>query len=136
MAKVEEKNINLGQGTGRRKTSVARVYLREGNGKITVNGKDVEKYFVNPMDVILIRQPLDATGTTANFDILINVCGGGVSGQAGACRHGISRALVSNDEANRPALHAKGYLTRDSRMVERKKFGQNGARKKFQFSKR
>lgn len=136
MAKVEQKNINLGQGTGRRKTSVARVYLREGNGKITINGKDVETYFGNPMDVIIVKQPLEVTSNTTNFDIVINVCGGGVSGQAGACRHGIARALVAADEANRPALHANGFMTRDPRMVERKKFGQRGARRKFQFSKR
>lgn len=136
MAKVEQKNINLGQGTGRRKTSVARVYLREGNGKITVNGKDVEVYFGNPMDVIIVKQPLEVTNTAANYDVLINVCGGGVSGQAGACRHGIARALVAADESNRPALHANGFMTRDPRMVERKKFGQKGARRKFQFSKR
>ncbi|MGD1818845.1 MAG: 30S ribosomal protein S9 [Pleomorphochaeta sp.] len=137
MAKKDAKtNINLGAGVGRRKTSVARVYLREGKGVITVNGKSVDEYFANPLLVNLLKQPLEATETVDKFDILINCKGGGVSGQAGACLHGIARALCDNDEAYRSALHAKGYMTRDARMVERKKFGQKGARRKFQFSKR
>jgi small subunit ribosomal protein S9 len=127
---------NLALGTGRRKTSVARVYLREGNGKITVNGKEVENYFANPSLVFIVKQPLDVTDNLAKFDILINVKGGGVSGQAGACRHAISRALTHYDETNIRPLRANGFLTRDSRMVERKKYGQPGARRKFQFSKR
>lgn len=134
--KKDEKNINLGQGTGRRKTSIARVYLREGDGKITINGRPVEEYFVNPTNVFMLKQPLDVTDNTNKFDLVINVYGGGTTGQAGACRHGIARALVSYNEANKPALKANGFMTRDSRMVERKKFGQPGARKKFQFSKR
>ena len=134
--KKDDKNINLGQGTGRRKTSVARVYLREGDGKITINGRPVEEYFVNPTNVFMLKQPLDVTDNTNKFDLVINVYGGGTTGQAGACRHGIARALVSYNEANKPALKANGFMTRDSRMVERKKFGQPGARKKFQFSKR
>ncbi len=134
--KKDDKNINLGQGTGRRKTSIARVYLREGDGKITINGRPVEEYFVNPTNVFMLKQPLDVTDNTNKFDLVINVYGGGTTGQAGACRHGIARALVSYNEANKPALKANGFMTRDSRMVERKKFGQPGARKKFQFSKR
>lgn len=127
---------NLALGTGRRKTAVARVYLRSGNGAITVNGKTVEEYFVNPEHVYVLKQPLAALDCEGKFDILINVLGGGITGQAGACRHGIARALAHNDETNISTLRANGYLTRDSRMVERKKFGQKGARRKFQFSKR
>ncbi len=133
---AELKNVNLGHGTGRRKTAVARVYLREGNGKITVNGRGVEEYFGNDSLVVLVKQPLEATQTGAKFDVLINVCGGGISGQAGACRHGIARALVDADEDNLTLLRPTGFLTRDPRMVERKKYGQRGARRKFQFSKR
>ncbi|WP_319558778.1 30S ribosomal protein S9 [Marispirochaeta sp.] len=127
---------NLALGTGRRKTSVARVYLREGSGKITINGKEVGTYFSNPSLVYIVKQPLDATDNLNKFDILINVKGGGVTGQAGACRHGLSRALVAYDETNIRPLRANGFMTRDSRMVERKKYGQPGARRKFQFSKR
>jgi small subunit ribosomal protein S9 len=137
MAKKDAKtNINLGTGVGRRKTSIARVYLREGKGAIVVNGKDADSYFANPLLVSLLKQPLTITETSDKFDIVINCTGGGVSGQAGACRHGIARALCDNDEAYRSALHTEGYMTRDARMVERKKFGQRGARRKFQFSKR
>lgn len=128
--------INLGTGVGRRKTSTARVYVREGNGVIIVNGKEASDYFANPLMVSLLQQPLTATENTDKYDILINVVGGGVAGQAGACRHGISRALCDISEDNRSALHTAGYMTRDARMVERKKFGQKGARRKFQFSKR
>lgn len=127
---------NLALGTGRRKTSVARVYLREGSGKITINGKDVETYFSNPSMVYIVKQPLDVTDNLTKFDLLINVKGGGITGQAGACRHGLSRALVAYDETNIRPLRANGFLTRDPRMVERKKYGQPGARRKFQFSKR
>ncbi|WP_319415448.1 30S ribosomal protein S9 [Marispirochaeta aestuarii] len=127
---------NLALGTGRRKTSVARVYLREGSGKITINGKDVETYFSNPSMVYIVKQPLDVTDNLTKFDLVINVKGGGITGQAGACRHGLSRALVAYDETNIRPLRANGFLTRDSRMVERKKYGQPGARRKFQFSKR
>lgn len=131
-----KQQINLGQGTGRRKTAVARVYLREGEGKITVNGKNVDEYFGNPLFVFMVKQPLDATDTLTKFDLVITVAGGGPSGQAGACRHGIARALVRQDENNLSALRASGFLTRDPRMVERKKYGQKGARRRFQFSKR
>ena len=129
-----EKNLAL--GTGRRKTSVARVFLRDGSGKITVNGKTADNYFANPLLVNIITQPLAVLASENKFDVLINVNGGGLSGQAGACRHGIARALTSHEESNRKILRANGFLTRDSRKVERKKFGQKGARKKFQFSKR
>ena len=132
MAKVTK----LSLGTGRRKTSVARVYLRSGNGAIMINGKSVEAYFANPEHVFTVKQPLVATASEGKFDILINVKGGGVRGQAGACRHGIARALAANDESNISVLHANGFLTRDSRMVERKKYGRRGARRRFQFSKR
>ncbi len=137
MAKKEVKKVvDLGHGVGRRKTSVARVYLREGDGKIVINGRDIEAYFGSPMLSFIAKQPLQATDTVTKFDILINVVGGGPSGQAGAIRHGISRALVAHDEAYRPVLHTSGFMTRDSRMIERKKYGQPGARRKFQFSKR
>jgi len=137
MAKKEEKkNINLAQGTGRRKTATARVYLREGNGKITVNDRELEEYFADPLCVFQVRQPLDVTDSLTKFDILINVRGGGLTGQAGACRHGIARALVEYDETLKSVLHANGFMTRDPRMVERKKYGQRGARRRFQFSKR
>ncbi len=134
--KKTEKNVNLGLGTGRRKTAVARVYLRDGEGKITVNGRDVEEYFVDPLNVYMVKQPLDVTNTLQKYDLVITVKGGGPTGQAGACRHGVARALVACDESNRSVLHENGFMTRDSRMVERKKYGQPGARKKFQFSKR
>ena len=127
---------NLALGTGRRKTAVARVFLREGKGEIRVNGKKVDDYFGNPSFVYVVKQPLAVTGSETKFDVLINVKGGGPSGQAGACRHGIARALVLYDDTNRKSLKANGFLTRDPRMVERKKYGQRGARRKFQFSKR
>ena len=127
---------NLAIGTGRRKTAVARVYLREGSGKIVVNGKDVKDYFVTEEQVKVVCQPLLVTSSDNKFDILITVVGGGLNGQAAACLHGISRALLQIDPDNRPSLKANGYLTRDSRMVERKKYGQRGARRRFQFSKR
>ena len=128
--------VDLSKGTGRRKTAVARVYLREGEGKIQVNGKEVTKYFSNPEHVYLVQQPLVVTDGLTRFDIFINVTGGGETGQAGACRHGIARALAGLDELNIKTLRANGFLTRDSRMVERKKYGRRGARRKFQFSKR
>ncbi len=133
---AEVKNINLGQGTGRRKTSIARVYLREGSGKITVNGRDVSEYFGIESLVVKVKQPLVAVDGLTKFDVVITVCGGGVSGQAGACRHGLARALVNADEANLVLERPTGFLTRDPRMVERKKYGQRGARRKFQFSMR
>lgn len=127
---------NIAIGTGRRKTAVARVFVREGAGKIMVNGKDVNEYFPSAEQVQVVRQPLLVTSMGNKYDILINVSGGGLNGQAAACLHGISRALVQIDQDARTALKANGYLTRDSRMVERKKYGQKGARRRFQFSKR
>lgn len=131
-----DKNINLALGTGRRKTATARVYLREGSGAVKVNGRNVDEYFGNPSFVYVVKQPMDVTDSLSEFDVIINVKGGGPSGQAGACRHGIARALQAFDTTNTKTLRANGFLTRDSRMVERKKYGQKGARRKFQFSKR
>jgi small subunit ribosomal protein S9 len=127
---------NLGIGTGRRKTSVARVYVRDGSGKITINGRDLTQYFAMGEHAMMVRQPLMVTSSENKYDILINVYGGGANGQAGACRHGISRALCQVDQANYTSLRSSGFLTRDPRMVERKKYGQAGARRRFQFSKR
>ncbi|EID84801.1 Ribosomal protein S9 [Treponema sp. JC4] len=127
---------NIAIGTGRRKTAVARVFVRDGSGKIVVNGKDVKEYFDSLEQLQVVRQPLLVTSNDGKYDILINVQGGGMNGQAAACLHGISRALVQIDPDARTALKANGYLTRDSRMVERKKYGQKGARRRFQFSKR
>jgi small subunit ribosomal protein S9 len=123
-------------GTGRRKTAVARVYLRPGNGKITVNRRDFDEYFPNQVLKMVIRQPLLVTETAEKFDILVNVQGGGPTGQAGAIRHGISRALLEYNAELRPRLKSVGFLTRDARKVERKKYGRPKARKRFQFSKR
>ena len=123
-------------GTGRRKSSVARVYLVPGSGKITVNKRDIEEYFGLETLKLIIRQPLEVTGTTGKFDISINVCGGGTTGQAGAIRHGISRALLEADSDFRPALKKAGFLTRDPRVKERKKYGLKAARRAPQFSKR
>jgi small subunit ribosomal protein S9 len=123
-------------GTGRRKSSVARVFLRAGTGKMTVNGRDIAEFFARETDLMLINQPLEATTSLEQFDAFITVAGGGTTGQAGAIRHGISRALVVYDEANRPALRARDLLTRDARQVERKKVGLRKARKRPQFSKR
>ena len=132
---TETKTIEF-LGTGRRKTSVARVRLATGSGKITVNGRAFENYF--PVDTLraTATQPLTVTGTAEKVDARINVTGGGPNGQAGAVRHGIARALLKFDVNLRPQLKAEGLLTRDSRMKERKKYGQPGARKRFQYSKR
>lgn len=127
---------NIGMGTGRRKTAVARVFVREGNGKLTINDQDADAYFATPEQVQIVRQPLMITASDTKYDIVITVLGGGLNGQAGACSHGISRALAQVDVANHTPLKANGLLTRDSRMVERKKYGQRGARRRFQFSKR
>jgi small subunit ribosomal protein S9 len=123
-------------GTGRRKTAIARVRLASGSGKIIVNGLAFENYF--PLETLrsTVSQPLTLTGTAEKFDARINVTGGGPNGQAGAVRHGIARALIRADATLRGALKAEGLLTRDSRMKERKKYGQPGARKRFQYSKR
>jgi len=123
-------------GTGRRKTSTARVFLRPGQGKLEVNGRDIETYFSRDTLKMLVKQPLALTETAEKFDITATVEGGGGSGQAGAIRHGISRALLEFNGELRERLKAAGFLTRDPRKKERKKYGQPGARKRFQFSKR
>ena len=123
-------------GTGRRKSSVARVYLVPGTGKITINKRDIDDYLSLETLKVVVRQPLVATDTTDKFDVLVNVHGGGYTGQAGAIRHGISRALLEADPEYRPILKKAGYLTRDPRMKERKKYGLKSARRAPQFSKR
>ena len=123
-------------GTGRRKKSVARVRIVPGTGVITVNKKDIDEYFGLETLKLIINQPFEATGTAGKFDIIANVNGGGLSGQAGAIRHGLSRALVQADETLKPALKAAGFLTHDPRMKERKKYGLKAARRAPQFSKR
>ena len=123
-------------GTGRRKSSVARVYLVPGTGKITINKKDIDAYLPLETLKVVVRQPLEATETTDKFDVLVNVKGGGLTGQAGAIRHGISRALLEVDADYRPVLKKAGFLTRDPRMKERKKYGLKNARRAPQFSKR
>jgi small subunit ribosomal protein S9 len=123
-------------GTGRRKTAVARVRLASGSGKITVNGRAFETYFPTEMLRMVVQQPLVTTDSASKYDVRVNVEGGGPAGQAGAVRHGIARALLEIDTTLRAPLKAAGYLTRDPRMRERKKYGQPGARKRFQFSKR
>ncbi|MFL6467917.1 MAG: 30S ribosomal protein S9 [Acidobacteria bacterium] len=123
-------------GTGRRKTSTARVYLRPGSGNIVVNKREFVSYFPNEALQMIIRQPLTLTDTIGKFDILVNVDGGGAAGQAGAVRHGITRALMEFNADLRPTLKKAGLVTRDPRQKERKKYGQKGARKRFQFSKR
>ncbi|OLE54981.1 MAG: 30S ribosomal protein S9 [Acidobacteria bacterium 13_1_20CM_3_53_8] len=123
-------------GTGRRKTSTARVFLRPGAGAVQINRKPFEQYFPNETLRMIIRQPLQLTETANKFDILVNVDGGGPAGQAGAIRHGITRALIEFNADLRPTLKQAGLITRDPRIKERKKYGQKGARKRFQFSKR
>ena len=123
-------------GTGRRKTSTARVFLKGGNGSITINGRGIDEYFGREVARMIVRQPLELTETVEKFDANITVAGGGSFGQAGAIRHGITRALMECDEALRPALRKAGFVTRDARRVERKKVGLHKARKKPQFSKR
>ena len=127
---------NLTVATGKRKTSVARVFLRDGAGAVTINGKTVDEYFAGLPTAQNVLAPLDVTSSVGKFDVVVTVRGGGVSSQIEACRHGIARALNAYDASNHVALRANGYLTRDPRMVERKKYGQAGARRRFQFSKR
>jgi small subunit ribosomal protein S9 len=122
--------------TGRRKEAIARVWLRPGSGKIVVNRRTVESYFPRETLKMVLRQPLEVTEQDGKWDVLVNVTGGGLSGQAGAIRHGITRALMSANAALRPALKKAGFVTRDARTVERKKYGRPGARRRFQFSKR
>ena len=123
-------------GTGRRKSSVARVRLYNGTGKITINDRDIDEYFGLETLKLIVRQPIELTATESKFDVICRVVGGGVTGQAGAIRHGLSRALLEVDDAFRPILKKEGFLTRDPRMKERKKYGLKGARRAPQFSKR
>ena len=131
---MAQANIHL--GTGRRKTSTARVYLKPGKGEITVNSHTLEEYFGRETARMIVRQPFVVVDMENKFDVIVNVAGGGPSGQAGAIRHGITRALMAYDESLRPALRKAGYVTRDSRAVERKKYGLHKARKRPQYSKR
>jgi small subunit ribosomal protein S9 len=123
-------------GTGKRKNAIARVLLKQGTGVIRVNGRSLEEYFPRPTSVMVVKQALEAVEKQDQFDVTVNVCGGGESGQAGAVRHGISRALLVVDPGLRPTLKKAGFLTRDARKKERKKPGQPGPRKRFQYSKR
>jgi small subunit ribosomal protein S9 len=129
-------SVNYNYGTGRRKNAVARVFIKPGKGDIIVNDKPIDVYFSRETGRMVVRQPLELTDTVGKFDIMVNVQGGGESGQAGAVRHGISRALIDFDEALRPVLRGAGLVTRDAREVERKKTGLRKARKRKQFSKR
>jgi small subunit ribosomal protein S9 len=137
-AKIDNKRDSKGRAyaTGRRKESVARVWIKPGSGKITVNGRDEKTYFARPVLRMILRQPLIATNRDGQFDVIVTVTGGGLSGQAGAVRHGISRALTYYEPDLRSILKVAGFLTRDSRVVERKKYGKAKARRSFQFSKR
>ena len=123
-------------GTGRRKSSIARVYIMPGTGKITINKRDIDEYFGLETLKVIVRQPLVATETSDKFDVVVTVRGGGTTGQAGAIRHGISRALLKSNEEYKNVLKTEGLLTRDARVKERKKYGRKRARKRFQFSKR
>lgn len=123
-------------GTGRRKNAIARVWVKPGSGKITVNGRDVAQYFARPVLQMILNQVFEVTEREGQFDVIATVTGGGLSGQAGAVRHGLSRAMNNYEPALRPALKKAGFLTRDSRVVERKKYGKAKARRSFQFSKR
>ena len=123
-------------GTGRRKSSVARVFMKKGTGKITVNDKDIQEFFGRQTSIMIVKQPLFLTNHVETFDIMVNVAGGGESGQAGATRHGITRALIDYDATLKPELSKAGFVTRDAREVERKKVGLHSARRRKQFSKR
>ena len=135
MAKAKSEKIMF-YGTGRRKKSIARVRLVEGTGKITINGKDIDEYFGTETLKVIVKQPLNSTNTLGKYDVICKVVGGGFTGQAGAIRHGIARALNEANSEYRPALKSAGFLTRDPRMKERKKYGLKKARKAPQFSKR
>ncbi|MBQ6104924.1 MAG: 30S ribosomal protein S9 [Lachnospiraceae bacterium] len=130
------KNTSKFYGTGRRKSSVARVYLLSGKGNVTINKKDIDSYFGLETLKVIVRQPLELLGVADKYDVIVTVRGGGFSGQAGAIRHGIARALCKADAENRPAIKKAGFLTRDARMKERKKYGLKAARRAPQFSKR
>ena len=129
-------NGEWNNGTGRRKSSVARVFLKKGTGKITVNDKDITAYFGRETSIMIVKQPLVLTANVEAFDIMVNVHGGGESGQAGAVRHGVTRALIDYDASLKPVLSQAGFVTRDAREVERKKVGLRSARRRKQFSKR
>ena len=133
MANVEKNSV---YATGRRKEAVARVWLMPGSGKVTINKRDIDNYFGRPTSKMVLRQPLEATETVGKYDIQVNVCGGGLQGQAEAIRHGITRALMLINIGLRPTLKKAGFVTRDDRKKERKKYGQRGARARFQYSKR
>ena len=122
--------------TGKRKNAIARVWIKPGSGKVVVNGKEMAVYFARPVLQMILRQPFSVAGVSGQFDVMATVVGGGLSGQAGAVKHGVSKALQLYDPALRPALKAAGFLTRDARVVERKKYGKRKARRSFQFSKR
>ncbi len=122
--------------TGKRKTSIARTWIKPGTGQVTVNGRDIDEFFTVETAKMVLRQPMELTGTLGQIDVMVNVAGGGVSGQAGAIKHGISKALIEFDPQYRGVLKKAGFLTRDARKKERKKYGQRGARARFQFSKR
>lgn len=128
--------INYSYGTGRRKSSVARVFIKPGKGSFVVNSKPVDEYFSRETGRMVVRQPLELTGNISNLDIMVNIYGGGESGQAGAIRHGITRALIDYDATLKPVLSKAGFVTRDAREVERKKVGLRKARRRKQFSKR
>lgn len=136
--KIEPKIDKLGRSyaTGKRKNAIARVWIKPGSGRITINGRDQEQYFARPVLRMLIRQPLETVDRVSQFDVVATVKGSGLSGQAGAVRHGVSRALTRYEPGLRPLLKKGGFLTRDSRVVERKKYGKAKARRSFQFSKR
>jgi small subunit ribosomal protein S9 len=129
-------DLGRSYATGKRKDAVARVWIKPGSGKVTVNGKEMDKYFARPVLQMILRQPFTVAGVEGEFDVMATVAGGGLSGQAGAVKHGISKALQLYDPSLRGALKAAGFLTRDSRVVERKKYGRRKARRSFQFSKR
>ena len=139
MNEIKESNLDnkdRSYATGKRKNSIARVWLKKGEGKISINGKTLDKYFTRPVLQMIVNQPLEAIQSTGTYDIMATVSGGGLSGQAGALRHGISKALTFYDSELRPALKKVGFLTRDPRVVERKKAGLAKARRSYQFSKR
>jgi small subunit ribosomal protein S9 len=127
---------NRHYATGKRKSSIARVWLQKGTGKITINGKDINEYITRETSKMIIMQPLELTNNVGKYDISVNVNGGGMNGQAGAIKHGITKALLLINEVDKPVLKKAGFITRDSRIKERKKYGQRGARRRFQFSKR
>ena len=135
-AEPQRDALGRSYATGKRKDAVARVWIKPGSGKVTVNGKDQDVYFARPVLQLILRQPFQVAGVEAEFDVQATVKGGGLSGQAGAVKHGISKALQLYEPSLRPALKAAGLLTRDSRVVERKKYGKRKARRSFQFSKR